>query len=111
MKYRVVVTSSAKRDLFQTVAWWGEHRSFEQAERWYAGIVAAIDTLSDRPARCPVSPEDDLLPSGLWQLHFGVGRRTTHRIVFTVVEEEVRVLRVRHTAQQDLTPDDLEQHF
>lgn len=108
MRYRIVLTSAAKRDLFQNVAWWGQHRSWEQAERWYDGIVATIDTLAERPARCSDSPENDLLPSGLWQLHFGVGRRTTHRIVFTIVEHEVRILRVRHTAQQDLTLDDLQ---
>lgn len=107
MKYRVVITNAAKRDLFQTIAWWGEHRSFEQAERWYAKIVPAIDTLAEQPDRCPVSPETDLLPTGLRQLHFGLGRKTTHRIVFTIVGQEVRILRVRHAAQQNLTLDEL----
>jgi len=107
MTYRVVVTRAAKRDLFQTVAWWSEHRSAEQAERWYMKIVPAIDTLAEQPDRCPVSPETDLLPTGLRQLHFGSGRRPTHRIVFTIIDKEVRVLRIRHAAQQSLTLDDL----
>lgn len=107
MTYSVVITRVAKRDLFQTIAWWSEHRSAEQAEKWYGKIVPAIDTLSEQPDRCPVSPETDLLPTGIRQLHFGSGRRATHRIVFTIIGQQVRVLRIRHTAQQSLTLDEL----
>lgn len=107
MTYRVILVRAAKRDLFETISWWSEHRSSEQAEQWYARIVPAIATLANDPDRCPVSPETDLLPTGLRQLHFGLGRKATHRIVFTIVDNEVRVLRIRHSAQQFLTLDDL----
>lgn len=107
MKYRVVVTGPAKRDIRESVSWWRSNRSTAQAERWYEKIIPAIATLTENPHRCPISPETDLLPSGLRQLHFGLRRKVTHRIVFTVVGSEVRVLRVRHVAQQDLDPDDL----
>ncbi|HWL07093.1 MAG TPA: type II toxin-antitoxin system RelE/ParE family toxin [Planctomicrobium sp.] len=107
MSYRVLITGPAKRDLRAIVAWWSEHRSTEQAQRWYSRIYPAIAALSEQPDRCPLAPETDLLPSGLRQLHFGLSRRTTHRILFTIVGGEVRVLRVRHTAQNDLSADGL----
>jgi plasmid stabilization system protein ParE len=107
MSLRVQVARAAKRDIRQIVAWWSEHRSTEQALRWFARIGPAIDTLGELADRCPISPESDLLPTGLRQLHFGLGRKATHRIVFTIVGEEVRVLRIRHAAQQSLTLEDL----
>jgi plasmid stabilization system protein ParE len=107
MTYRVHVAQAAKRDIRQTVAWWSEHRSSEQAQRWYSRITAAIHTLAEQPDRCPLAPEADLMPTHLRQLNFGLGRRATHRIVFTILNREVRVLRVRHAAQQNLSSDDL----
>jgi len=43
------------------------------------------------------------------QLLFGVGKgQATHRILFTIVNKEVRVLRVRHVSMAPLTrPSDL----
>jgi len=107
MSFRVIITGPAERDLFQTVSWWSEHRSTEQAERWYARIGPVIKMLADGPDRCPASPETNLLPTGLRELHFGLGHRATHRIVFTIVGQDVRVLRIRHAAQRELTLEDL----
>jgi plasmid stabilization system protein ParE len=107
MSYRILISGPAERDIRETIAWWGENRSSEQAQRWYDSIYPAIATLSEHPDRCPVAPETDLLPTGIRQLQFGIGRRPTHRILFTIVGQEVRVLRVRHSAQQNLTLDDL----
>jgi plasmid stabilization system protein ParE len=70
-------------------------------------VEPAIDTLAESPDRCPASPETNLLPTGLRELHFGLGRKATHRIVFTIIGQDVRVLRIRHAAQQGLTLDDL----
>jgi plasmid stabilization system protein ParE len=107
MSYRVFTVPAAERDIHRAVKWWADHRSGEQAERWYTRIYPAIGTLSETPDRCPVASESDLLPGGLRQLHFGVGSRATHRIIFTIVGQEVRVLRVRHVAQQSLSLEDL----
>jgi len=41
------------------------------------------------------------------ELHYGSGRRTTHRVLFRVLEHNVvEVMAIRHFAQQDVTPDD-----
>lgn len=108
MTYRVIITGPAKRDIRWIVDWWRDHRSGEQAGRWYRKIFPAMAGLSKHPDRLPFAPEADLVPSGLRQLHFGLSRKATHRIVFTIVGQEVRILRVRHAAQNSLTLGDLE---
>lgn len=107
MKYQIVLTQLAQADIREAVTWWRDHRSSEQAERWYDKIYPPIGTLSDSPDRCPLAPETDLLSTGLRQLHFGVSRRTTHRIVFTIDGSDVVIFRVRHIARRDMTLNDL----
>ena len=87
--------------------WWSEHRSREQAKRWYRQIFLAISKLTDQADCLPVAAEAELLPTGLRELHFGLSGRATHRIIVTIVGQEVRVMRVRHVAQENLLTDDL----
>jgi plasmid stabilization system protein ParE len=105
---RILVTGPAKRDIQAAHDWWSENRSAEQASRWYVGIYAAMKSLRRNPQRCSVAMEAELLPQGLWQLLYGLGRRPTHRIVFTIDDNNVIVLRVRHVSQDALTADDIE---
>ena len=107
MSFEVVVTERAEADIEANYVWWRTNRSCEQAEAWYDAINPAIQTLSTQPNRCPLAAERGLLPSGLRQLLFGIGRRPTHRIVFTVVDDQVVVLRVRRVAQDVLSESDL----
>ena len=78
--YRVLVAEPAELDIASAYEWWRSEKSAEQAERWYAQIGHAIETLRASPERCPVSPESELLATGLRQLAFGIGRRPTHRM-------------------------------
>jgi plasmid stabilization system protein ParE len=105
---RVIISGPAKRDIQAAHDWWAEHRSAEQAGRWYRGIFAAMKTLERSPERCTMATERDLLPQGVRQLLYGLGRKRTHRIVFAVDGDEVIVFRVRHTSQAALKPDELE---
>ena len=104
---QLVVTAPADRDIQEAFEWWRDHRSSDEAARWYSQIVLAIETLRKSPEGCPPARESDLHPLGLRELHFGIGRRPTHRIVFTIDGDIVVVLRVRHSARRDLTVDDL----
>ena len=107
MTYTVVTTERAAREIEDAAAWWAQERSVEQAERWYQGIRAAITELSTMPERCPVAAEWKTLPYEVRELHYGLGSKPTHRIVFTIVRETVIVLTVRHGAQDQLRPEDL----
>lgn len=57
--------------------------------------------------RCPLAQENGTFPFEVRQLNFGLGRKATHRAVFTVRPDMILVLRVRHLAQNELTLDDL----
>ncbi len=107
MTFRVLLTEQARRDLEATCTWWAQNHSHEQAQRWYAGFAAAIRSLRKDPEKCPRAQESETLPYDLRQLNYGVGRRPTHRAVFIIREDAVVVLRVRHLAQDQLSPGNL----
>ena len=62
MKYRVIFTERAERELEQAAEWWAEHRSVDQARRWYAGFSDVIASLAQNPERCPFAPENGRFP-------------------------------------------------
>lgn len=106
MTYKVAVTDRAFDELDSACQWWAEHRSAEQALRWYNRFIKAIRGLANNPERHPLAPENHAFPYELRQFVYGVGRRPTHRAVFTVRPDLVLVLRIRHLAQQEISPDD-----
>lgn len=101
------VTSPAEADLDAIYQWWAANRSSEQASRWYASIVRAIDSLKREAARHPLATENHLVPTGVRELSFGLGRRPTHRVLFTIDDDTVIVLRVQHVSQDTLSADEL----
>lgn len=105
---KLQLTSPAKADLDATYGWWAVNRSSEQASRWYAGIAASIDSLKRDASRHPAAPESHLIPTGVRELRFGLGRRPTHRVLYTVDDDTVIVFRVRHVSQRALTADELQ---
>lgn len=108
MTYTIVISEPAERELEEAARWWAEHRSAEQAQRWYCGFLDAIRSLAENPTRCPLAGENHLFPAEIRELHFGLGSHPSHRAVFTLLTDVVLVLTIRHAAQADLTADDLE---
>jgi plasmid stabilization system protein ParE len=107
MKFDVLITGRAERDLKAAARWWAENRSRSQAELWYKGFVKAICGLSSSLDRSQLAPESVRLPFELRQLHYGLGRNSTHRAVFVVRRDIVMVLAIRHLAQGELELEDL----
>jgi plasmid stabilization system protein ParE len=105
--HRVIITGPARSDIEADYDWWAQNRSVEQANHWYRGVYAAIESLRSNPERCSFASEKDLLAQGVRQLLFGVGRRATHRIVVAFEGNTVVVLRVRHTSRDALSIDEL----
>ena len=103
MTYKVEIAPSAQADINEAYLWWAENRSKEQADRWYGELLLSIETLRSMPLRCPLCDESDLRPGVIRQLLFGLGNRITHRIVFTVSDQTVSIVRVRHVAQDALS--------
>ncbi len=97
--FAVILTSKAETDIETNVRWWSENRSRDQAERWYSEIAAKINTLEQMPLRCSTAPEGHRLNLPIKHLLFGLSSRPTHRVLFTIVNDQVIVLRVLHTSQ------------
>ena len=107
MTYEVFVTDKAAHQLLQAARWWAEHRSVEQAKRWYDGFVGAIDSLREIPERCALARENDDFPVTIRELHYGLADKPTHRAIFVIWPDCVVVYSIRHLAQRDITADDL----
>ncbi len=77
------------------------------AERCYADLGRALETLSRVPRGFVAAPESDALGGGVRQIIYGKGGNA-YRILYRVIEPAghdpgiVRVLHVRHAMQQPL---------
>jgi plasmid stabilization system protein ParE len=105
MTYRVLLTDRAASDLDEAYRWYAE-RSEEGAVRWYDGFVDALATLERNPERCALARENRKFSIEIRQLPYG--RRRNWRALFTVREDAVVVLHIRHTARREVTPDDFQ---
>jgi plasmid stabilization system protein ParE len=100
MKYEVIITPSAKADIFEINTWLLEnYPDFE--EKWLWQISEAMISLSRMPKRCPVSEESSAFDIEVRQLLCG-NKRHVYRILFLVEETNVYILRVRSTRQRRL---------
>jgi plasmid stabilization system protein ParE len=103
MSWNVVLARKAAREIEEQYDWLAE-RSEAAANRWRNSLLTAIDSLEDNPERCPEAPEAEWY-EGLRQLLHGK-RRQVHRILLEIREQTVVVLRVRHSAQDFLGPEE-----
>lgn len=97
MDFRVEIAPQAVADIDSIVA--TLRRAAPKAAReWLDGVEAAIATLTDMPARCPLAPENDYFRVEIRQLLYG-----RYRILFTIAApDEVWIVHVRHAARQVL---------
>ena len=104
MSFRVIIARKAAREIQEQYAWLAQ-RSRAAANRWRDSLLEAVASLEDHPDRCPEAPEAEF-QDGLRQLLHGK-RRQVHRVLFEIRRDTVVILRVRHAAQNLLTPEDL----
>lgn len=100
MQYQVIITPSAKADIFEINTRLLENHS-DLAEGWLWGISQAVSSLSKMPERCPVSAESEAFDVIVRQLLYGK-KPNVYRILFSVRNEKVYILRIRSTKQQSL---------
>lgn len=106
MTYRIELAAAARADIRSQAQWLRENVSLAAADQWLTGLYKAIDSLQRRPLRCPLASESDRFPEPIHELLYGRrGKRVhKHRIIFTVGEDTVYVLSIRHTARDELEP-------
>ncbi|NEQ37381.1 MAG: type II toxin-antitoxin system RelE/ParE family toxin [Okeania sp. SIO3I5] len=101
MIFQVEISPSALSDA-ENVFLWIQQQNLQKASEWYNGFVDAILSLETFPNRCTIAPESADVGREIRQLIYN-----KHRILFVVKEQVVQVLRVRHTAQDSISIDDL----
>jgi len=100
MSYKVEITEKAQEEARQALRWIAQY-SPEKAALWHFELMEKVDSLENFPARCPLAPESKTHRKEIRHLIFG-----KYRILFIIEDETVYVLRVRHQAQDVLSPDD-----
>ena len=103
MTYRIELADTAKADLQEATRWIRDEVSPAAADRWLAGLLKAANTLQKQPLRCPLAAESDKFPEDIRLLLHGK-RKKKYRILFTISNDVVIILYVRHTARDELEP-------
>jgi plasmid stabilization system protein ParE len=111
MAFPVEISPRAFNDLDQIAEYIRQRSSFEQAEKWFDGIIAAIRTLEHLPYRCPIAGESEELRQEVRLLLYGK-RNRRYKVYYSVQQTtpsagSVRVFHVRHWARKSLEPDQL----
>jgi plasmid stabilization system protein ParE len=104
MTYRVVVSDRASQQLREAYLWYAT-RSEIAGRRWYNGISKAIESLRHSPLRCPIARERPKFPIEIREVAYG--RHRNFRIVFTIRDDVVFVVCVRHASRDDLSEADI----
>ena len=103
MTYQVIIEPTAERGIREAIHWITANRSPAAAAKWYNALEKKIPTLRSFPRRCPVAAEDDKFPEEIREMLHGP-KRQRYRILFTIREDAVHVLYVRHSAQDEIEP-------
>lgn len=104
MTYRVIIEPTAERGIRETIRWLTEQSSPHAAAKWFNGVSRTIDSLKSHPNRWPLAAESEKFPAEVRELLYGRHKRGKYRILFTVADDAVHVLYVRHSAQDELEP-------
>lgn len=109
MRYHIEISSVAEAEADAAFLRISQITSPQTASQWYAGLLTAIDSLTVMPRRCSLARENDNFSNEIRQLLYGKGRNL-YRILFTILGDEnfstVRILHIRHRAQQTLGMDE-----
>lgn len=108
MTRTLVIPARVARQLRTIVAWYRKTSgSTSVAQRWHDGVVAAIHSLARTPGRGSLALENEQFDFDLYELSYGSGKQRTHRILYRFDDEHVRILAIRHYAQDDVADSDL----
>jgi len=73
MIYRVIIQPNAEAEL-EAAYLYRYERAPQEAARWFAGFVEAINSLAQFPTRCPLAPENGHFAEEIRQLLYGTRR-------------------------------------
>ncbi len=103
MKYQLRILKRAEADAHKIYEWI-EERSPQGAQRWFIAFETAANKLLDNPFLWSLAPENELVDYEVRQFIFKTKRGQMYRAIYTVIEDEIRILHVRGS-RQDLMND------
>lgn len=104
MAFNVQLTQAAKVDLAETMDFLTEHAP-HQAQKWFDGLFASMESLSEMPTRHALISESPRLNRDL-RAHLYY----SHRIVYevNVASQTVSIIRIYHFARSPLELENLD---
>ena len=105
MTYRVIITPEAENDLRTIYRFIRKKGAPLAARAWLGGARKKIKTLAKHPLRTTLAPESNSFQEPIRELLYGSGNRGTYRILFTIIDQLVFVLHIRHGSMLALEPD------
>ncbi len=106
MTYDLRILARAREDVQEIYDWIAE-RSPEGAQRWLDRFEEATTALQTNPFLAPLAPESKSFDIEVRHTLFRTRSGRPYRAIFTVVGDEVRILRVRGPGQAPVRPRDL----
>ena len=106
MSYQLVIVEPAEIDVDEIYGYILE-RSQQGAYSWYRALQACLERIAVNPLACSIAPENRDFEFELRQALFKTKHGAPYRCVFTVVLNEIRVLRVRGPGQAPLKTSDV----
>ena len=106
MNYKLVIVEPAELDADEIYGYISA-RSAQGAASWYRAFVACTERIVRQPLACSMALENAQFDFELRQALFKTRYGDPYRCVFTVVRDEVRILRVRGRGQPPLEASDI----
>ena len=106
MTFSVRLVTSAKTDVNHIYDWLLA-RSAKGAFNWYSAMSVRLEKLSFDASGCAAAREAHRLKRELRETYFKTRYGNRYRLIFTIVESEVRILRVRALGQKLLRAKEL----
>jgi hypothetical protein len=108
MRYTVSVLRRARADISETRAWIASNLP-QGAANWYRAVREAVKQLHHDAHQHELAPESCDLGRDVRQRLFRTRRGRPYRLIFAIVETQVRILRVRGPGPAPLAPEDIEE--
>jgi len=102
MAFRVEISPRAFNNLDEIAEYIKQRGSFEQAQKWFNGIIAAIRTLEDLRHSCPVADESEELGQEVRLLLYGK-RNRRYKVYYSVQQTTPSTGTVRHESDKQTT--------
>lgn len=106
MTFHIKILRKAESDI-RNITHYLQRRSPQGANAWINALQNALNRLRNDAEGCSAALENEHFDIEIKQQLFKTRKGNVYRLVFTIVADEARILRVRGTGQAPITPDDI----